>query len=154
MNNRENCRVKKTALFPGSFDPFTDGHEALVKRALVLFDEVVVAVGVNSDKKYMFSAEERVNMIEKRFAGEERVRAVSYRDMTVDCCRREGAGFILRGVRDTKDFEYEQTVAAVNRKMAPDIDTVILFSDLEYKDVSSTIEREKLSIAGRAAGRS
>ena len=144
MNYIENCRLKKVALFPGSFDPFTDGHEALVKRALVLFDEVVVAVGVNSDKKYMFSAVERVNMIEKRFAGEERVRAVSYSDMTVDCCRREGAGFILRGVRDTKDFKYEQTVAAVNRSLAPDIDTVLILADIEYKDVSSTLEREKL----------
>lgn len=136
--------MTRKALFPGSFDPFTDGHEALVKRALVLFDDVVVAVGVNSDKKYMFSAEERVNMIEKRFAGEERVKVVSYSDMTVDCCRREGAGFILRGVRNTKDFEYEQTVAAVNRNLAPDIDTVIMLSDLEYKDISSTMEREKL----------
>ena len=154
MNNRENCRVKKTALFPGSFDPFTDGHEALVRRALELFDRVVIAVGINSDKQYMFSSEERVSMIEKRFDGEERIKVVSYSDMTVDCCRREDAGFILRGVRNTKDFEYEQTVAAVNRKLAPDIDTVILFSDLEYKDVSSTIEREKLRIAGRTAGRS
>lgn len=136
--------MTRKALFPGSFDPFTDGHEALVVRALTLFDEVVIAVGVNSDKQYMFTTEERVSMIEKRFAGDERIKVVSYRDMTVDCCLREGAGFILRGVRDTKDFEYEQTVAAVNRNLAPDIDTVILLADLEYKDVSSTIEREKL----------
>ena len=136
--------MTRKALFPGSFDPFTDGHEALVTRALTLFDEIVIAVGVNSDKQYMFTAEERVNMIEKRFAGDKRIKVVSYSDMTVECCRREGAGFILRGVRDTKDFEYEQTVAAVNRNLAPDIDTVILLSDLEYKDVSSTMEREKL----------
>lgn len=146
--------MRRIALFPGSFDPFTDGHEALVRRALAIFDQIIIAVGVNSDKQYMFSVDERVDMIEKRFADDSQIKVVSYSDMTVDCCRREDAGFILRGVRNTKDFEYEQTVAAVNRKLAPDIDTVILFSDLEYKDVSSTIEREKLRIAGRAAGRS
>lgn len=136
--------MKKIALFPGSFDPFTDGHEALVKRALLLFDNIVIAVGMNSDKQYMFPTEERVKMIEKRFNGDKRIKVVSYSDMTVDCCRREGAGFIVRGVRNTKDFEYEQTVAAVNRNLAPDIDTVLMLSDLEYKDVSSTLEREKL----------
>ena len=136
--------MKKTALFPGSFDPFTDGHEALVKRALLLFDNIVIAVGMNSDKQYMFTVEERVSMIEKQFDGNERIKVVSYSDMTVECCRREGAGFIVRGVRNTKDFEYEQTVAAVNRNLAPDIDTVLMLSDLEYKDVSSTLEREKL----------
>lgn len=136
--------MKRVALFPGSFDPFTDGHEALVRRALGLFDEVVIAVGVNSDKQYMFSSEERVSMIEKRFEGEGRIKVVSYSDMTVYCCHREGADFIVRGVRDTKDFEYEQTVAAVNRSLAPDIDTVLLLADLEYKDVSSTVERERL----------
>lgn len=136
--------MRRVALFPGSFDPFTDGHEALVRRALELFDEVVIAVGVNSDKQYMFTPDERMDMIKTRFDGENRIRVVSYSDMTVDCCRREGAQFIVRGVRNTKDFEYEQTVAAVNRNLAPDIDTVILFADLEYKDVSSTVERERL----------
>lgn len=144
MNDTENCKLKKTALFPGSFDPFTDGHEALVKRALLLFDRVVIAVGVNSDKQYMFTTAERVEAIEKRFAGNERIKVVSYSDMTIDCCRRMDAGFIIRGVRNTKDFEYEQTVAAVNRSLAPDIDTVMLLADLEYMDVSSTLEREKL----------
>lgn len=136
--------MRRIALFPGSFDPFTDGHEALVRRALALFDQVVIAVGVNSDKRYMFTVNERVDMIERRFTGDTRIKVVSYSDMTVDCCRRVGAGFILRGVRDTKDFEYEQTVAAVNRNLAPEIDTVLLLSDLEFKDVSSTVEREKL----------
>lgn len=136
--------MRRVALFPGSFDPFTDGHEALLRRALELFDEVVIAVGVNSDKQYMFTTDERINMIKAHFDREHRIRVVSYSDMTVDCCRREGAQFIVRGVRDTKDFEYEQTVAAVNRNLAPDIDTVILFADLEYKDVSSTVERERL----------
>ena len=133
-----------TALFPGSFDPFTPGHIALVHRGLKLFDRIVIAVGQNSDKQYMFDTDERVMMIRIVFNDNPRIRVVSYSDMTVDCCRREGAGFILRGARNTEDFEYEQTVAAVNRSLAPDIDTVILLADLEYKDVSSTMERERL----------
>ena len=139
----------KTAIFPGSFDPFTSGHKVLVERGLALFDTIVVAVGVNSDKQYMFGCDERVKMIRQVFSEQSRVKVVSYSDMTVDLCRRENAGFILRGVRNTDDMEYEQTVAAVNRKLAPEIDTVILFADLEYKDISSTLEREQIIHAGK-----
>lgn len=134
-----------TAIFPGSFDPFTAGHEAIVRRALRLFDTIVVAVGVNTEKTYMFSTEERVKRIQQLFNDTPQVRVVSYSDMTVDLCRREGATIILRGVRNPIDMEYEQTIAAVNRKLAPEIETVILLSDLEHKDISSTIERERLS---------
>lgn len=136
--------MSTVALFPGSFDPFTVGHEALVRRMLCLFDSVVVAVGVNSDKTYMFAVEDRVRRIESIFEGEGRVRVVAYGDMTVDCCRREGAGVIVRGVRDMADMEYEQRVAAVNRSLAHDIDTVIMFADADMVDVSSTRERELL----------
>jgi pantetheine-phosphate adenylyltransferase len=93
----------------------------------------------------MFTVNERVDMIERRFTGDTRIKVVSYSDMTVDCCRREGAGFILRGVRDTKDFEYEQTVAAVNRLQDPSIETLLLMADPEHIDISSTLEREKLT---------
>ncbi len=134
-----------TALFPGSFDPFTIGHAAIVNRALKLFDRIVIAVGQNSDKQYMFDADERVMMIRMLFGNDPRIKVVSYSDMTVDCCRRERAAFILRGARNTDDFEYEQTVAAVNRKLAPEIDTVILLADLEKRDISSTVEREKIA---------
>lgn len=134
-----------TALFPGSFDPFTIGHAAIVNRALKLFDRIVIAVGQNSDKQYMFDADERVMMIRMLFDNDSRIKVVSYSDMTVDCCRRERAAFILRGARNTDDFEYEQTVAAVNRKLAPEIDTVILLADLEKRDISSTVEREKIA---------
>lgn len=133
-----------TALFPGSFDPFTTGHKNIVDRALRLFDKVVVAVGVNSDKHYMFSPEERIARIQDFFPNEGRVEVVSYSDMTVDLCRRVGAQCILRGVRNIHDMEYEQTVAAVNRTLAPDIDTLILLADTAYKDISSTLERERL----------
>ena len=120
------------------------GHKNIVDRALRLFDKVVVAVGVNSDKQYMFPPEERIARIRDFFPEEGRVEVVSYSDMTVDLCRRAGAQCILRGVRNTQDMEYEQTVAAVNRTLAPDIDTLILFADSAFKDISSTLERERL----------
>lgn len=135
----------RSALFPGSFDPFTTGHEAIVRRALTLFDKVYVAVGVNSDKHYMFSTEERLNRIRDRFADESRVECVDFSGMTIDLCHQLGVRFIVRGVRNPQDLEYEQTVAAVNKRQDPDIDTVIFLADIEYKDISSTLERERLS---------
>lgn len=131
-------------LFPGSFDPFTDGHDNIVRRALRLFDKVVVAVGENSDKHYLFPSEERVRQIAARYADEPRVSVVRYDDMTVDCCRRNGCQAILRGVRNARDWEYEATVAAVNQRMAPDIETLLMPADGDLRDVSSTLEREKL----------
>lgn len=135
----------KTALFPGSFDPITKGHEAIVKRALQIFDKVIVAVGVNSEKHYMFTTEERLLKIRAMFADEPRVEATSYTGMTIDLCHKVGAGFIVRGVRDEKDLDYEQTIAAVNQQLDPTIDTVILLADLAHKNISSTLEREKLT---------
>lgn len=135
----------KAAVFPGSFDPITSGHEAIVRRALSLFDKVYIAVGVNTEKRYMFSVEERIDKIQALFADTKHVEAISYSDMTVDLCHRLGAQFILRGIRDAKDLEYEQTIAAVNQSLAPDIETVILLSDAAHRDISSTIEREKLA---------
>ena len=125
------------ALFPGSFDPFTTGHEAILRRVLPLFDKVIVAVGVNSDKHYMFSLEERVALI--------RVEVTSYQGMTIDLCHRLGAKVIIRGIRTSKDFEYEQTVAAVNRLQDPSIETLLLLADPEHVNISSTLERERLS---------
>lgn len=132
------------AVFPGSFDPFTEGHQVIVHRALRLFDKVIVAVGVNSDKEYMFTAEERMAMIHQRFEEEDRVEVVCYSDMTVELCHRMNAQFIVRGIRDEKDLHYEQTVAAVNHTLDPNIETVILLADLEHQNISSTIERERL----------
>ena len=135
----------KKAVFPGSFDPFTSGHEAIVRRALALFDKIYIAVGVNTDKQYMFTPEQRLQRIQAFFPDEPRVEAVAYSDMTVDLCRRMGAQFILRGIRNDKDFAYEQTVAAVNHTLDPSIDTIILLSDTEHQDISSTLERERLT---------
>ena len=135
----------KKAVFPGSFDPFTSGHEAIVRRALALFDKIYIAVGVNTDKQYMFTPEQRLQRIQAFFPDEPRVEALAYSDMTVDLCRRMGAQFILRGIRNEKDFAYEQTVAAVNHTLDPSIDTIILLSDTEHQDISSTLERERLT---------
>lgn len=135
----------KTALFPGSFDPFTDGHDAIARRALALFDCLIIAVGVNTDKKYMFSAEERVNIIRQRFIDVPNVQVTQYSGMTVDLCHETGANFIVRGIRTAADLDYEQTIAAVNRHLDPDIETVLLLADDEHRDISSTLIREKLA---------
>ena len=137
--------MMKKAVFPGSFDPFTLGHEAIVRRALELFDKIYIAIGVNTDKQYMFSPEERRQRVQAFFPDESRIEVLTYSDMTVDLCHRIGAKFILRGIRNTKDFAYEQTVAAVNRTLDPTIDTIILLSDTEHQDISSTLVRERLT---------
>ena len=133
------------ALFPGSFDPFTAGHEAILRRMLPLFDKVVVAVGVNSEKKYMFSVEERLERIRAMLSDCPTVEVTSYTGMTIDLCHRLGAKVIIRGIRTAKDFEYEQTVAAVNRLQDPSIETLLVMADPDHINISSTLEREKLT---------
>lgn len=133
------------ALFPGSFDPFTAGHEAILRRVLPLFDKVVVAVGVNTDKQYMFSVEERLSLIRQKLADCPTVEVTSYSGMTVDLCHKLGAKAIIRGIRTAADFEYEQTIAAVNRLQDPSIETLLILADPEHINISSTLEREKLS---------
>ncbi len=134
-----------TALFPGSFDPFTSGHEAILRRVLPLFDRVIVAVGVNSEKQYMFSTQERVDRIRQALADCPSVSVTSYSGMTIDLCHQLGCQAIIRGIRTAKDFEYEQTVAAVNRLQDPAIETLLILADPEHIDISSTLERERLS---------
>lgn len=133
------------ALFPGSFDPFTAGHEAILRRVLPLFDRVVVAIGVNSEKKYMFTVEERMARIRQTMADCPTVDVVSYSGMTIDLCHRLGAKAIIRGIRTAKDLEYEQTVAAVNRLQDSSIETLLVMADPEHINISSTLEREKLT---------
>lgn len=133
------------ALFPGSFDPFTAGHETILRRMLPLFDKVVVAVGVNSEKKYMFSVDERLALIRKKLSDCPTVEVTSYTGMTIDLCHRLGAKVIIRGIRTAKDFEYEQTVAAVNRLQDPAIETLLVMADPDHINISSTLEREKLT---------
>ncbi len=131
----------RKALFPGTFDPFTIGHYDIVKRGLELFDEIIVAIGINQAKKKVFDLEERKRIIEAAFSSEKRVKVVTYQSLTVDFAEEVGAQFILRGVRTVTDFEYEQTIANVNRQLKG-IETIILFTDPKYSFVSSTVVRE------------
>jgi pantetheine-phosphate adenylyltransferase len=145
-------KMKKTALFPGSFDPFTVGHEAIVRRALKIFDEIIIAVGANESKKGgFFSLESRMAMIRKVFDGEPRVKVDHYDGLTVDFCRLKGAGFLLRGLRTSADFEYERAIAQVNKAMAQDIESVFLLTAPEHTPINSTIVKDILRHGGDAS---
>lgn len=134
----------KTAIFPGSFDPFTIGHASIVERGLPLFDQIVIGVGINESKRSLYSIGERVEAIRALYAGEPRIRVVSYDDLTIDLARREGAQFILRGLRSVKDFEYEHDIANMNERLAG-IETVLLFTEPQYASISSSVVRELIA---------
>lgn len=134
---------KKIAIFPGTFDPFTIGHMSLVERGLNMLDEIVIAVGVNESKSQYFSVEERVRMLEELFRNNSRVKVLAYNCLTVDLARECQAAFILRGIRSVNDFEYEKTIADVNREISG-VETLVLFTEPEHTHVSSTIVRELL----------
>lgn len=136
-----------TALFPGSFDPFTTGHETIVRRVAPLFTRLVVAVGVNTDKHCMFSPEERVERIRQMLSDLPNIEVSSYSGMTVDLCHQLGAQCIIRGIRTAADFEYEQLIASVNRRQDPTIETLLVMADADHINISSTLERERLSHA-------
>jgi pantetheine-phosphate adenylyltransferase len=138
----------RIALFPGSFDPITLGHENVVRRAVPMFDQIVVAVGRHSSKKGMFSVERRVAMIQATFADCPSVRIESYDGLTADFCKEVGAQFQLRGVRNAVDLSYEQTLAQMTRAMHPDLDTVVLLTDREFAPIHSTVVRDVLSHGG------
>ena len=135
----------RIAIFPGSFDPFTKGHQALVEEALRLFDKVVIAIGENVNKRSLLSLEERKRLIANLYAGNDCVECISYSSLTGDVAREVGATAIIRGVRNTIDFEYERTLAQTNRRLYPDITTVLLFTPAEYADISSSTVRELLA---------
>ena len=136
--------MAKQALFAGSFDPFTIGHYLVVKRALPMFDKITIGIGINSGKKSMFPVEERVKAIEKAFAGEERIEVKVYDCLTMDFAKEIGADVLLRGVRTTKDFEYEREIADINLKLGG-IETVLLISEPEYASISSSVVRELIT---------
>jgi pantetheine-phosphate adenylyltransferase len=131
----------KRALFPGSFDPITLGHYDIIKRALDLFDEIVVAIGVNGDKNYMFTVEQRKEFIEQAFADEPKVKVTTYQGLTVDFCKEIDAQFILRGLRNPADFEFEKAIAHTNRKLSQ-IETVFLLTAARTSFISSSIVRD------------
>ena len=134
--------MARVAVFPGSFDPITKGHEDIVNRALPLFDEVVVAVGVNATKKYAFSLEQRVKWIKETFAKSPNVRVETYEGLTVDFCAGQRATYIIRGLRNSADFEFEKSIAQMNRELANNIDTLFLVTTPELAAISSSIVRD------------
>lgn len=140
--------MKRVALFPGSFDPFTAGHLNILKRALTMFDEVVVAVGVNIDKRGFFPNEKRIEIIEQATKDLEGVRVIQYGNLTVDLCRELGIQHIIRGVRNMIDFETERSIADANRKLAPEIETIIIPTAQEFAHISSTAVRDILKHGG------
>ena len=133
---------KRTALFPGSFDPFTAGHLNILKRALTMFDEVVVAVGVNIDKRGFFDTERKVAIAREAVKDLEGVSVISYDSLTVDICRKLGIKHIVRGVRNMLDFENNRAIADANRRLAPDIETIIIPTAQEFAHISSTAVRD------------
>jgi pantetheine-phosphate adenylyltransferase len=143
--------MKKIAVFPGSFDPFTVGHEAIVKRALCLFDEIIIAVGANALKKSYYSLATRKEMISRIFKNEPRVKIDHYEGLTVDYCREHGAEYILRGLRTSADFEFERAIAQVNREMVQDVESVFLLTLPEHTHVNSTIVRDIIRSGGDAS---
>jgi len=136
--------MKRIAIFPGSFDPFTVGHASIVERGLPLFDEIVIGVGVNENKRPLFAPEERVRNIAELYADEPRIRVVAYNDLTIDLARREHAAFIIRGLRSVKDFEYERDIANMNFRLAG-VETVILFTEPHFSSISSSVVRELIA---------
>ena len=140
----------KKAIFPGSFDPITNGHYDIIKRGISLFDEVIVAIGVNAEKKYMFALEDRKRFIEEAFKNEPKVRVITYTGLTIDLCKKEKAQFILRGLRNPADFEFEKAIAHTNRRLSK-IETVFLLTAANTSYISSSIVRDVLRNGGDAS---
>ena len=143
MGNSDSAKIRRIAILPGSFDPFTIGHESLVSRGLELVDEIVIAIGVNNTKQTYFTAEKRLAMISELYKNNQAVRVESYSSLTVDFAKEVGAKFILRGVRTVSDFEYERTIADMNRAISG-VDTIVLLTDPALSHVSSSLVRELL----------
>lgn len=134
----------KRAIFPGTFDPFTIGHYSVVSRALTFMDEIIIGIGINENKNTYFPIEKRVESVRKFYQNEPRIRVTAYNSLTIDFAREVDAQFIIRGIRTVKDFEYEETIADINRKLAG-IETILLFTEPELTCISSTIVRELLT---------
>ncbi|HNQ13287.1 MAG TPA: pantetheine-phosphate adenylyltransferase [Bacteroidia bacterium] len=132
----------KRACFPGSFDPLTNGHIYIVQQGLKIFDEVIISLGSNSSKKYMFSEQDRLNWLRKCFSNEPRVKVMQYDSLTVEFCRQIKASHILRGLRSSADFEFEKAIAHMNNKIAPEIESVFILANPEHSMISSSIIRE------------
>ena len=133
--------MKRTAIFPGSFDPFTVGHDSIVRRGLPMFDRIVIGVGINGSKRSLYTPEQRVDAIARLYVAESRIKVVAYSGLTIDLAHEENAEFILRGIRSVKDFEYERDIAAMNKRLG-NVETVMLFTEARYSHISSSVVRE------------
>ena len=143
--------MSKVAVFPGSFDPITVGHLALVKRALPLFDKIIVAIGENSQKKYLFSLDQRISWLKAVFADEPKVEVDFFENLTAHYCQKIGAKYLLRGLRNASDFDYEKTISQMNAIVGNGIETIFLISEPEHSHISSTIVREVIKWGGDAS---
>ncbi|MBN2236893.1 MAG: pantetheine-phosphate adenylyltransferase [Bacteroidales bacterium] len=140
--------MKKTVVFPGSFDPITCGHVSIIKRALPLFDKVIIAIGINALKSTYFDLETRIKMIQSVFANYETIEVKSYSGLTVDFCTSENANFILRGLRTSADFEFERSIGQINKQLHPEIETLFLLTQPEHTALNSSIVRDILRHGG------
>lgn len=138
----------KIAIFPGSFDPFTTGHESIVVRALPLFDKIIIAIGTNSTKMGFLNIDERIELIKQVFKNEPKIKVAAYNGLTVDYCKQVNAKYMLRGIRTAADFEYERGVAQMNKSMLPEVESVFLLTNAELTPVNSTIVRDILRHGG------
>ena len=143
--------MKKIAVFPGSFDPFTIGHESIVKRALLMFDKIIIAIGYNTNKKGFFPLERRINWIKQIFANDQKVSVDKYEGLTIDFCKKVNADYILRGLRTAADFEYERAIAQMNKAMFTKIETVFLLTTPELTAITSSIVRDIIRHGGDAS---
>jgi len=143
--------MERIAIFPGSFDPFTIGHESVVRRALPMFDKLYIMIGYNANKKSFFPVEKRLKWINQVFANEPKVEVRLHEGLTVDFCKTVNAQYILRGIRTSSDFEYERAIAQMNKKMHPDIESVFLLTLPEHTPVNATIIRDIISHGGDAS---
>jgi len=134
--------MERIAIFPGSFDPITKGHESIVRRAIPLFDKIIIAIGTNSSKKYMFDLEQRKSWIKSTFSDETKIEVIEYSGLTVDFCKKQNANFILRGLRSYSDFDYEFGIAQMNKSLVNTVETIFLLTEPEYIAISSTIVRD------------
>ena len=141
--------TEKIAIFPGSFDPITVGHVDIVKRALPLFDRIIIAIGANSQKQTLYPLEQRIKWIKKVFQKESKISVASYQGLTVNFCNEQNANYIIRGIRSAADFEYEKTIAHLNTAMFSNIETVLILSSSELSSISSTIVREIIRGKGK-----
>jgi len=142
--------MQRIALFPGTFDPITIGHLDIINRSLSLFDRLIIGIGRNANKTAMFSEDQRLKWIREIFKDESKVTAVVYEGLTVDCCKKNNANFILRGIRYVNDFEYEKAIADMNRSLSPDIETIFLTCLPQYTSVASTLVRDVIRNGGDA----